>query len=75
MRAGGVQEVMGKKTRCGAARCGEIISATKMFCVDHWKQLPEHIQDEIYGAYRKRDRIRSLELCLEANRALQLVNG
>ena len=61
---------MGKKTRCGAARCGEIISATKMFCTDHWKMVPPPIQDEIYEAYRNKDRNRSLELLMEVNRAL-----
>lgn len=60
---------MAKTTRCGMAKCGAVISATKMFCAPHWGQIPPTVQDEIYEAYRNKDRIRSLELCMEVNRA------
>jgi hypothetical protein len=63
------KQSVGKMTCCGMARCGSVIPATKMFCEHHWKVIPPPIQDEIYEAYRSKDRIRSLELCMEVNRA------
>lgn len=39
---------------CPAPECGRRVSSGRLACTGHWYQLPKHMRDEIWAAWRAR---------------------
>lgn len=58
-------------SRCPVPRCPTTIGRGKAFCKPHWFALPKPLRDQIWAAYRARDREESLRLIMEGARLLR----
>lgn len=55
-----------KTSHCFAIGCKVRVEPTKFGCREHWEMLPMPFQDEVWAAYRGRNRVRTLELARDA---------
>ena len=55
-------------TRCFAKGCKARIRSDRFGCLRHWRKLPKAFRDEVWAAFRAKNRIRTLELVATAYR-------
>ena len=53
-------------SRCFAIGCKVQVPSSRFGCLKHWRMLPKPFQDEVWTAYRAKDRNRTLELARDA---------
>ena len=58
-------------SKCGAIGCKISVDGIKAYCKSHWFQLPKLMRDEIWAAYRTKDRDASLRAIKTATKWLQ----
>jgi len=51
---------------CFAIGCKTIVSKERFGCRPCWRKLPKPFRDEVWSAYNKQDRNRTLELVRDA---------
>ena len=54
-------------SRCFAAGCNKRIPSNRFGCRYHWFKLPREFRNEVWAAYRAKDRARTLELVKQAH--------
>lgn len=57
--------------RCPVRKCGNVIETKNAMCKSHWRMVPKPMRDEIWGAYKRRDRASSISLILAACRDIE----